>query len=108
MLQDVPNLAFVIGYVNASWTLGAEATGLLLARLWGQMEATRTSTVTPRLENPDGMPEVPVFNLSSTYFQNSANIFPKGGTGAWEQKKNYFVDVWRASWGDLSTGLIFR
>lgn len=26
MLQDLPNAAFVIGYVDASWTLGADAT----------------------------------------------------------------------------------
>ncbi|KAH7121554.1 hypothetical protein EDB81DRAFT_814085 [Dactylonectria macrodidyma] len=108
MLQDVPNLAFVIGYVNASWTLGAEATGVLLARLWSRMKATGTMVALPRLETPEEMQQVPLFELSSTYFQISNKVFPKGGIGQWAQKKNYFVDVWKASWGDLSSGLELR
>lgn len=33
MLQDVPNLAFMMGYVNASWTLGVETSCQLVCRL---------------------------------------------------------------------------
>lgn len=108
MLQDVPNMAFIIGYVNASWTLGAEATGALLARLWRKMKAVDKVVALPRLDEPGKMQQVPLFNLSSTYFRNSSRVFPKGGIGQWAQKKNYFSDIWKASWGDLSTGLELR
>ena len=33
MMQDLPNAAFVIGYTNASWTLGAEATARCITRI---------------------------------------------------------------------------
>lgn len=33
LLQDVPNTAFLLGYTNASWTLGAEASTLLFCRI---------------------------------------------------------------------------
>lgn len=108
MLQDVPNLAFIAGYVNASWTLGAEATGRLLARLWSRMRATGHVVVQPELDGPDGIQEVPPFHLSSTYILKSGRVFPKGGVGPWGPKKNYFVDMWRANWCDLSIGLKFH
>ncbi|KAJ3543591.1 hypothetical protein NM208_g2298 [Fusarium decemcellulare] len=108
MLQDVPNMAFIIGYVNASWTLGAEATGVLLGRLWGRMKSSGANVAIPRLEAPENMQQVSLFALSSTYFQGASKVFPKGGVGQWSQKKNYFVDVWKATWSDLSAGIEFR
>jgi cation diffusion facilitator CzcD-associated flavoprotein CzcO len=33
MVQDLPNLAIVIGYDNAAWTLGAEVTGIAIMRI---------------------------------------------------------------------------
>ena len=50
MLQDLPNAAFVVGYVDASWTLGADVTALLICRLLNQMRKESTTVVVPRLE----------------------------------------------------------
>lgn len=105
MIQDVPNFVFVIGYVNASWTLSAETTATLFMRLMRRMKAVGATVALPTLEKPETMPVIPLFNLSSTYFQSSAKLFPKGGVGQWAQKKNHIIDVWESSWGNLSNGL---
>ena len=33
MLNDVPNFAFVVGYTNASWTLRADISAVLITKL---------------------------------------------------------------------------
>ena len=39
MLSDVPNLAFTLGYTNASWTLKADLTAEYVCRLLNHMDA---------------------------------------------------------------------
>ncbi|KAK1977041.1 hypothetical protein LZ30DRAFT_602164 [Colletotrichum cereale] len=107
MLQDVPNMAYVFGYSNASWTLGAEATSSYLVRLWRAMDAKGVSVVTPHPENLHMKPEVAV-DLNSTYLQNSQKVFPKFGTGIWGPRTNYLVDLWKATVGDVFRGLQVR
>ena len=53
MLEGVPNLAFAVGYTNASWTLKADLTCDYVCRLLNLMRATapasaRRSTTTRR------------------------------------------------------------
>jgi cation diffusion facilitator CzcD-associated flavoprotein CzcO len=109
MLQDVPNLAFVTGYYNAAWTLGAEVTGLAVVRLLRQMKDRGVSSAVPRLR-PSELNMVPesFFKLSSTYVKDSITVTPRGGTGQWAHRWNYFFDVSRACWGDHSTGLEYH
>ncbi|KAH8646333.1 hypothetical protein BX600DRAFT_444134 [Xylariales sp. PMI_506] len=110
MLQDLPNVAFVLGYTNASWTLGADATMQLVVRLLGRMRQEGFSVATPRLSDAErlSMQKRPVFDLSSTYVRDADLIFPNSGTGQWKHKKNYFVDIYVARWGDITTGLEMR
>ncbi|OLN96320.1 FAD-containing monooxygenase EthA 2 [Colletotrichum chlorophyti] len=105
MLQDVPNLAFVFGYANASWTLGAEATSSYLVRLWRGMREKGLRSVTPYLENPEGMVQTRILPLKSTYVMKAGKIFPKTGIGMWAPKTNYMVDLWKAKVGDPFAGL---
>ncbi|WYZ35883.1 hypothetical protein EsH8_X_000530 [Colletotrichum jinshuiense] len=105
MLQDVPNLAYVFGYANASWTLGAEATSSYLVRLWHGMSSKGLRSVTPHLQNPGAMAAKPVMNLKSTYVKSAAKVFPKAGSGLWAPRTNYVMDLWRASVGDVFAGL---
>ena len=108
MLQDVPNLSFVIGYTNASWTLGADATALLITRLLKFMEKNGWGSTVPRLEDPETLNQVPVLNLSSTYVKRAMDQMPKAGDkGQWKARDNYFTDLWNAKFGDIQTGLQF-
>ncbi|KAK1515840.1 uncharacterized protein CCOS01_13038 [Colletotrichum costaricense] len=104
MLQDMPNMAYVFGYANASWTLGAEATSSFLVRLWRGMEKKRLRAVTPLLEDPNMKPNA-MMPLKSTYVRNAAKVFPKAGSGRWAPRKNYLMDLWTAMTSDVFAGM---
>jgi cation diffusion facilitator CzcD-associated flavoprotein CzcO len=106
MLQDLPNAVFVIGYTNASWTLGADATAQMTMRLLNDMKKKGVRAIVPRLADPASMPPTPMLNLNSTYIQKALAIMPKtGDKGQWKPRKNYFEDIREAKYGDVSTGL---
>jgi cation diffusion facilitator CzcD-associated flavoprotein CzcO len=108
MVQDLPNAAFVVGYVDASWTLGADATAQLVCRLLKQMEKEGAGAAIPRLEKGEEgkMKEVPMLRLQSTYVKRAKGALPKAGDGAqWRARSTYFRDLWEAKFGDLKTGM---
>ena len=109
MLQDVPNMVTVIGYTNASWTLGADATALLVCRLLKSMKAKGVTSAVPRLEHVEGMKSVPLLNLSSTYVVRGAKEIPRTGDKApWMPRSTYFSDLWIAKFGNITDGLQFE
>ncbi|KAI1858740.1 uncharacterized protein JN550_012490 [Neoarthrinium moseri] len=107
MLQDVPNLLFMTGYETASWTLGADVSIQLFIRVLRLMEQKKAKVAIPKLSKLDGMEEKPMMNLSSTYVKIAGKVLPKGGTGQWSPKTNYFADIAGAKWGDVTTDLVF-
>ncbi|KAF2402057.1 putative flavin-binding monooxygenase [Trichodelitschia bisporula] len=105
MMQDVPNASFVIGYPNASWTLGADATAQMTTRLLRMMKEKGAAAVVPRLD-VEGMQPSAMLNLSSTYLEVAKDRMPKAGTvGQWRPRGNYFGDMWQAKYGDVVSGL---
>ncbi|VUC25857.1 unnamed protein product [Clonostachys rosea] len=108
MIQDVPNLAFIVGYVNASWTLGSDASSYLLMRLLRTMKTKSAASVTPRVPKNAEMKVEPCFKLGSTYLKNTLAVFPKDGEGQFRFKTQYMSDMWDATWGDIVTDLEFR
>ncbi|KIV79459.1 hypothetical protein PV11_07021 [Exophiala sideris] len=110
LLQDLPNFTYVFGYTNASWTLGADATALLWVRLLKQMKKQNMTSMVARLDQKEGVVEVPLLNLSSTYIKSAAETgaLPKAGDrGPWTPRSAYLWDFWHAKFGDISTGLQF-
>jgi cation diffusion facilitator CzcD-associated flavoprotein CzcO len=108
LLQDVPNLAFMLGYVNASWTLGAEVSMNLVCRILKHMQTKGLTSVVPTM--PSGSTITPrlIWDLESTYVQGSKNQLPRcGDRGPWRGRTNYFWDLWRAKYGRISDGLTF-
>lgn len=107
MLQDVPNACIVIGYTNASWTLGADTTAKLVCRLLKHMNSHGMTSAVPRVADED-METQPVLNLNSTYIVKAKGSMPKAGNVApWLPRANYFRDFWEAKWGSITTGLQF-
>ena len=102
MLQEVPNLAFVIGYTNASWTLGADTTALHVCRLLKYMDSKKIAAATPQVSEREGLKVEPVLNLNSTYIEKAKGQLPKAGDRApWKGRNNYLMDHWVASHGVL-------
>ncbi len=93
MLSGVPNLAFTIGYTNASWTLKADLVSEFACRVLNYMDANGYDTVEPIHPGAD-VEEAPLFDFSPGYVLRSQDLIPKAGTRApWRLKQNYFVDV---------------
>ncbi|KAI0521076.1 FAD/NAD(P)-binding domain-containing protein [Xylaria bambusicola] len=99
MLDDVPNLLFMTGYENASWTLGADVSAHLFIRLLHLMEQKNAKVIVPRSSKP--MEEKPMMNLSSTYIKKAGREFPMGGSEQWSPKTNYFADMAGAKYGSI-------
>ncbi|KAI1204720.1 FAD/NAD(P)-binding domain-containing protein [Annulohypoxylon truncatum] len=105
MIQDVPNLMFVIGYANASWTMGAEVMAQHLVRLLRVMKRRGAEVAVPRLTSTEPMRQGDVFKLSSTYIQTANRVFPKAGEGIWDHKRSYIWDILNAQFGSVTEGL---
>ena len=108
MLEDVPNAAFVIGYVDASWTLGADATAQLVCRMLKQMRKEKAVEIVPRMSEreKEKMRETPLLGLTSTYIKKAKDVVPKtGDMGPWQARSYYFKDILIAWFGDIRSGL---
>ncbi|KAI0808698.1 FAD/NAD(P)-binding domain-containing protein [Xylaria sp. FL0064] len=99
MLEDVPNLLFMTGYEDASWTLGADVSAQLFVRLLRVMEQKKAKVIVPKPSK--AMEEKPMMSLTSTYIKKAGRVFPRGGTEQWSPKRNYFADMAGAKWGTL-------
>jgi len=92
MLSDVPNLAFAVGYTNASWTLKCDLTSEYVCRLLGHMERHGYVQCRPRRNDPS-VKEVPLIDFSSGYVQRALSMLPKQGSAApWRLYQNYALD----------------
>ncbi|PVH67953.1 FAD/NAD(P)-binding domain-containing protein [Cadophora sp. DSE1049] len=108
MLQDIPNLAFIIGYVNASWTLGAETTAETICRVLKHMQRNNLSSATPRVPDSSSIQPIRMWNLHSTYIKEAEKKLPRcGDSGPWKRRTNYFLDLWRAKYGDITADMEF-
>ncbi|KAI1757991.1 putative flavin-binding monooxygenase [Xylaria castorea] len=108
MIQDVPNMMFMIGYVDASWTLGADATAHILVRLLKYMKSKEVSTAVPRVP-PGGTNGYRKFwQLTSNYREAAESSLPRyGNAGPWLPKMSPPLDWMHGKWGDIVTGLHF-
>lgn len=108
-MQDMPNCAFVLGYTNASWTLGADTTAVLFCRMLKTMQTRRFTSAIPRIPSSRGtMQTKPYFNIKSTYARQGSSVMPvTGDMGPWKGRTNYFLDSWKASYGDVQEDVDF-
>jgi cation diffusion facilitator CzcD-associated flavoprotein CzcO len=92
MLSGVPNFAFAIGYVNASWTLKVDLACEHLCRIFAHMDRSGYSTVVPVLDDP-GIDRELFFDFSPGYMKRRQHLFPRRGSrGPWTVEQNYAVD----------------
>jgi monooxygenase len=104
MLSDVPNLAYVFGYANASWTLKVDLAAAWIARAIGFMRrtgATKAVAVAP----DDEMPTRPMLDLAAGYVQRAEGRFPRQGTGVWSVP-SYRTDERRLTKDPIDDGIL--
>ena len=105
MLGNVPNLAFVFGYTNASWTLKADLTSEYICRLINTMTARAWASATPVPTADVG--EEPFLDFSSGYVQRAVDKLPKqGSVRPWKLHQNYARDLVTLRFGRIDDGTL--
>jgi monooxygenase len=105
MFSGVPNLAWCVGYINASWTLRADLTSRYVCRLLNYMDRHRIEITTPEL--PPGTPVIdePLMKLTSGYVQRAAAVLPRQGVRRpWRMRNNYLIDLPAMRLGRIDDG----
>jgi monooxygenase len=106
MYSDVPNLAAVFGYTNASWTLKADLIGSYVCRLLNYMEKHGYRQCTPRNNDPN-VEVLPPVNFTSGYFQRAMDNLPKQGSRKpWRIYQNYVLDIMTFQFAALNDGVL--
>lgn len=92
MLQDLPNLAAIVGYTNAAWTLKADLACHYVCRLLAYMDAHNFSYCVPKLSD-EKIDTFPIIDFTSGYVQRSLDKLPKqGDRHPWRLNQNYIKD----------------
>lgn len=109
MIEGVPNMIFVFGYADNAWTIGADITAFLAARLLKYMNRKGLKTAVPKLPAKDATTETErIFRLNSTYATLAAERLPVyGKTGVWRPRTRPPQDYVHARWGNFRSGLHF-
>jgi monooxygenase len=106
MLSDVPNLAFCVGYTNASWTLKADLTCEYVCRLLNHMAAHGHAIATPVNTDPT-VDEEPLLDFAAGYVLRAIHTFPKAGSKApWRLRMSYPLDVYELGRAPVDDGVM--
>jgi cation diffusion facilitator CzcD-associated flavoprotein CzcO len=94
MLDGIPNLAVILGYTNASWTLKADMAAEYVNKLLTYMDSNGYTQVTAVASDADRAGESAMGDaLSSGYVQRGDAGMPRQGTRApWKNFNNYYRD----------------
>jgi monooxygenase len=106
MLSDLPNLAVMTGYTNASWTLKADLSCEYVCRLIKHMDKQGYRRFTPRRPEAE-VTELPFLDLSAGYVLRAVDEFPKQGAEApWRLNQNYFLDLAKLRYGSVTDSVM--
>ncbi len=93
MFENLPNMAMVFGYTNASWTLKADLISRFVCRLLNHMETTGKQQVVPKNDNSN-IEKRPFIDMQSGYISRIREQLPKQGSiRPWKLYQNYFLDM---------------
>lgn len=91
--QDLPNFAWIFGYVNLSWTMKTDLSSLYLCRLFEYMERENLGQVTPR-DQDGALAEGSIMGqISAGYVVRAQALLPRQGlVKPWVVRNNYAED----------------
>ena len=104
MFSDIPNLAYAVGYTNASWTLKCDLTAEYFCRLLNHMDQHVYNVCTPRVNDADIETE-PVIDFNSGYVLRGLDKLPRQGSRTpWRLHQNYVKDLRMMRYGRVEDG----
>jgi cyclohexanone monooxygenase len=105
MMSDVPNMMFIFGYTNASWTLKADLSCEYLVRLLRRMDAGGRRVAIARRD--PAVEEIPFLDFTSGYVQRALPLLPKQGKSRpWRLYQNYLLDLLTLRLGKIEDGTL--
>lgn len=114
LFSDLPNLAWVFGYLRTSWTMRSDLVSEFVCRLLNHMDEKGTPMVIPCLREEDKtMPELPFVdseNFNAGYLMRNMHIMPKqGDKQPWVFSQDYYTEKDEIPAADLEDGtLIYK
>ncbi len=107
MLNDVPNMAWAVGYTNASWTLRVDLTAQATAKLIAHMRAHGYTHAYPTTGGAV-LEDAPLLELDSGYVARAAGNIPKAArTQPWVVRHNLILDAYDARRYDITESMVF-
>jgi monooxygenase len=93
LVENMPNMAWIFGYVNASWTLKADISATYLCRLFKYMQDNDFEVVEPE-DHDDCALDVGIMDsLQAGYVQRGKHQLPRQGTKhPWKVTMHYGKD----------------
>lgn len=113
MMNDIPNLVFMLGYARASWTLGTDNTAIAVCRLWKNMKRNGQEVAVPKfpthqVEQIGDSDRQHWLDLSATYLKadTTSPYNLRHGKGPWKAKGNVWFDWLFARFGNIKKSLV--
>lgn len=107
MLTGIPNMAFTIGYTNASWTLKADLVSEYVSRLLNYMDENGYVTAVPELAD-ETLEKQPFMDFTPGYVLRALDELPKqGNKHPWRLKQNYAYDIGMMRRSRVTEGMRF-
>ena len=107
MFSNLPNLAAVFGYLNASWTLRSDINADFICRVLERMRATGATIAEPVLPADHDLVEDDIFDFSSGYIQRSKHLMPKNAVAyPWRLNQEYVTDRKRMADDPIEDGIL--
>ena len=109
MFSNLPNLAVVFGYLNASWTLRADLNAAYVCGVLNMMDEKGADIAVPALTEAEAaaLEEDDIFDFSSGYIQRSKHIMPKNATAMpWRLNQEYVRDRKDMKTGAVEDGIL--
>ncbi len=107
MFSNLPNLAVVFGYLNASWTLRADINSDYVCKVLAEMKEKGAEIAVPVLPEDHGLEEDDIFDFSSGYIQRSKHIMPKNAVAyPWRLNQEYVLDRKRMAEDPVDDGIL--
>ncbi|MBU3002483.1 flavin-containing monooxygenase [Paraglaciecola arctica] len=93
LVENMPNMAWIFGYVNASWTLKADISATYLCRLFNYMQSNSYDVVMPEDHDNSALDDGIMDSLQAGYVQRGKHQLPRQGTKyPWKVTMHYGQD----------------
>ena len=109
MFSNVPNLAVVFGYLNASWTLRADINSDYVCRVLNTSRKRGVDVTEPILtaQAEAAIEEDDIFDFSSGYIQRGKAIMPRNAVAyPWRLNQEYVSDRKRMKDDPVDDGVL--